>query len=151
MERAAQRFHAIARAFFILLGTSLIVLAVFRTVAFFSSPSSTPAPTLAPSSSRTPADCTYARPCIGSTQMVNVPVGNRVCFDPPIWSNLEGFGMTVSSQGVPEHRYACSVEDVVNGSCKEKPIETFRFNPKDGVVPPRHWFTSDPGHLCSPK
>lgn len=102
------------------------------------------------SSQRAVDDCTYSRPCAGSTSTVRVPAGKQACFDPPIWSNLRGFGMIVSSQGVPEHRYECTIEDVASGVCKEQPAETFRFTPASGVTPPRHWFGSiDAKQVCS--
>lgn len=94
------------------------------------------------------ADCTYARPCPPALETTQVPEGSRVCFDPPVFANLEGFGIMVSSRGVAEHRYACTLEEVVNGTCKEKPFEKFRFSPTNGVTPPRHWFTKDSGIVC---
>ncbi|KKW39143.1 hypothetical protein A3I46_02230 [Candidatus Kaiserbacteria bacterium RIFCSPLOWO2_02_FULL_54_13] len=97
---------------------------------------------------REATDCTYARPCPPALKATQVPEGSRVCFDPPVFANLEGFGYMVSSSSVAEHRYACTLEEVANGTCKEKPVGTFRFSPTNGVTPPRHWFTKDSGIVC---
>lgn len=97
---------------------------------------------------RESGDCTYARPCPPALTATTVPGKSRVCFDPPVFANLKGFGLIVSSGGGSEHRYECTLDDVVNGICKEKPIETFRFAPDEGVIPPRHWFTNDVGQVC---
>ncbi|GEM_PF-2922461 len=100
---------------------------------------------------RESGDCTYARPCKPALERTGVPLKSRVCFDPPVFSNLEGFGFMVSFAGGKEHRYSCtSAQDVADGLCKEGPYDTFRFSPNEGVTPPRHWFTEDPGIVCEP-
>lgn len=102
---------------------------------------------------RASGDCTYSRPCenpvgsTGSTETVHVKVGYRTCFDPPVWANPK-VGFKFSSGGGPEEEYRCTTaREVVDGLCKE-PISTFRFVPKEGAIPPRHWFTNESGIAC---
>jgi hypothetical protein len=103
-------------------------------------------------SQRDKDDCTYSRPCEGSTQEVIVPGesgGSAVCFDPPVLSDeMKGVRFYVSPTIEGEmHLYSCSINDIAKGVCKEE-IKRFRFAPPNGVKPPRHFFVAYGSKSC---
>lgn len=91
-------------------------------------------------------ECIASRPCKlpvrsdGSTDVIKVPNGMAVCFNPEFWDKVEQLGYRNSLYGRPEVQYTCTKEQVLNGTCEQKYFDTFRFVPRAGVAVPDYWF-----------
>lgn len=109
---------------------------------------------IAHSTERVPGDCTYTRPCTpvmqtdGKTVKVALVPGKKVCFDPPVRSNPEGFGLMLSVRGGPGRRYSCTAGEESQGLCVMPQGDTFWFEPKPGVEPSRYWFLPLDADYC---
>jgi len=92
--------------------------------------------------------CPASHPCLGSTEKVTIPKGQRVCFDESFWDNLGRLGYTTSYQGGFEKKYGCTRDQVISGVCHERTGDSFRFIPEKGVRLPNHWFVDEDGTQC---
>jgi len=138
---------------YVIISLVVLVALVVGTALQYTPKKEEPRPTIPAKEAREPGDCTYSRPCTltvrqdGSTDTIPVKPGYRVCFDPPVGANLEGFGYRITSDG-REYVFNCTPDELGQQKCKLPPPDSFRFVPKPGVTPPRYWFTNDPGIFC---
>lgn len=86
----------------------------------------------------------------GTTAPVDFPKrqGASICFEPSFWNNLPNLGYTTSYKGGPEETYACTKDQVLDGTCSMRTGDRFRFKPKSGTPLPKYWFRTDRGNQC---
>lgn len=83
-----------------------------------------------------PQECTSANPCAPTVgNVVHVPQGKSVCFEPFFWSNIQRLGVRTSYKGGSESGYN-SIAD------------SFRFVPETGVILPKYWFVPEGSSKC---